>query len=191
MYMSSDMEYEVVWDGTHQGSDADLLIAKPQHIPARLPSTRLFEQPQRDTDALPAGRQHLIYMRGSTRVERNGKKIDFYCLECGQLFHAASPSQAKRNGGRKFCSHKCRGLWQLRQSALHPVPLCVAKSRARRRLRKLIPHVKPCEVCDTTERVERHHIDHNPLNNELTNIAFLCSAHHAQHHATEREQQPF
>jgi hypothetical protein len=37
---------------------------------------------------------------------------------------------------------------------------------------------KPCEVCGAES--ERHHKDGNTLNNETSNIAFLCRKHHME-----------
>jgi hypothetical protein len=42
--------------------------------------------------------------------------------------------------------------------------------------------LKPCEACGS-ERSERHHRDENPLNNDPSNIQFLCRRHHKQLHA--------
>lgn len=50
----------------------------------------------------------------------------------------------------------------------------VARNRARFSLKAM-----PCEVCGTTEKVERHHHDYSkPLE-----ITFLCRAHHHELHS--------
>lgn len=49
----------------------------------------------------------------------------------------------------------------------------------------------PCQVCGADPnrtRVERHHIDGNTLNNEPSNIAFLCQKHHAAQHPRRRKE---
>lgn len=46
----------------------------------------------------------------------------------------------------------------------------------------LYPIAEPCEECGTTEKIDRHHIDKNPRNNERSNIAFLCKLHHQRLH---------
>lgn len=37
---------------------------------------------------------------------------------------------------------------------------------------------QPCEVCGTMTKVQRHHVDMNTLNNDRSNIQFLCPLHH-------------
>jgi hypothetical protein len=37
---------------------------------------------------------------------------------------------------------------------------------------------KPCELCGDTNRIDRHHIDGNTLNNLEANIVFLCRRCH-------------
>lgn len=44
-----------------------------------------------------------------------------------------------------------------------------------RRMYKL----KPCEICNS-KKSERHHIDGNTINNNITNIKFLCRKHHME-----------
>lgn len=52
---------------------------------------------------------------------------------------------------------------------------------------------QPCEVCGAPPipgvgNIHRHHRDRNPLNNDPSNIAFLCRAHHAAEHQTRRRR---
>jgi hypothetical protein len=41
---------------------------------------------------------------------------------------------------------------------------------------------KPCEMCGSNEKIERHHRDENPKNNDAENIQFLCRACHLKQH---------
>ncbi len=40
-----------------------------------------------------------------------------------------------------------------------------------------------CSLCGSTTRVQRHHIDHNPLNDDADNIKILCEMCHKAFHA--------
>lgn len=44
--------------------------------------------------------------------------------------------------------------------------------------------IKPreCEICKTKELIEVHHMDCNPLNNNIKNLMVLCFKHHKEIH---------
>ena len=42
---------------------------------------------------------------------------------------------------------------------------------------------KKCALCDSKEELELDHIDHNPFNNDIVNLRFLCKACHMSHHS--------
>lgn len=42
-----------------------------------------------------------------------------------------------------------------------------------------------CKKCGSTIKIHRHHIDRNTLNNNISNISFLCSSCHAKLHYKE------
>ncbi len=57
------------------------------------------------------------------------------------------------------------------------------KTHRARRSGNLVP--QPCSVCGSTENIQAHHDRYDrPLE-----VRWLCSVHHAQHHATLRTQQ--
>lgn len=58
----------------------------------------------------------------------------------------------------------------------------VGVSGARLRVIKVI-EAKECSLCGATVRVQRHHIDHNPLNDDVANIKVLCEPCHKAFHA--------
>lgn len=56
----------------------------------------------------------------------------------------------------------------------------VKKQAGNDRARRLFKNNKcPCEVCNTN-KVEIHHKDSNPLNNDVSNISWLCRKHHME-----------
>lgn len=61
----------------------------------------------------------------------------------------------------------------------------ITKSTAYHRAQRYYP-LQPCEICGKEPggdpRVERHHKDRNPLNNEPDNIQFLCENCHYKTH---------
>lgn len=66
------------------------------------------------------------------------------------------------------------------------------KTRGRHRAMFRFP-AQPCEVCGEvpvsgTRNIHRHHKDRNPMNNERSNIAFLCRGHHAELHRALRAE---
>lgn len=62
--------------------------------------------------------------------------------------------------------------------------------RGRYLAERLYPVEEPCEVCGKAGKgrgvIDRHHRDSNRLNNDPSNIAFLCRRHHqAAHRLTD------
>lgn len=56
----------------------------------------------------------------------------------------------------------------------------------RSRAALMYPDMQPCEVCGKSGRgrgvIDRHHRDSDRLNNDPSNIAFLCRRHHQAAH---------
>lgn len=51
----------------------------------------------------------------------------------------------------------------------------------RKAAQRMVP-ANACAECGSTEKLERHHIDQNPMNNAPLNVVVLCSTcHHKQH----------
>ncbi len=199
----SSVEYEVIWDGSHRNDNADLLITTAS-APAA-PERPIAPRGKPEVTSTGSKRVIVYMFKGKTPVVRNGPICEVYCLECGQLFRQRFQSEGRVLGGRKFCGRKCSTIWHRRQ-ARERIPQAtwrigrtdeeieqmLAETRSRMELRKATPDTQPCEVCGTMKNVHRHHKDHNPFNNVLTNIAWLCSPHHHALHARERaDEQPF
>lgn len=84
-------------------------------------------------------------------------------------------------GWKAVKAYRCRSCTpRIREAALmrrkeNPTPSAL---RTRTRLRHKLPDV--CERCKQNKRLERHHIDGNPGNDDPANIACLCRLCHMQ-----------
>lgn len=101
------------------------------------------------------------------------------CTWCGETFRAKGTK-------RKFCSQRC-----FHESQIRPGD---ARRRGRARAARQYP-VRPCESCGSTYQpeyhgsasvVHRHHRDGDQMNNDPTNIAFLCRPCHTEAHRVMR-----
>lgn len=83
--------------------------------------------------------------------------------------------------GRRYCSREC---WSDAEAGV-PRPErwkeAVLPHQGRYRARQLKPK-GPCEWCGTPNGKDIHHIDHDPLNNEISNLARICRRCHYRHH---------
>ena len=98
-----------------------------------------------------------------------------HCFRCGAELPASR---------RTFCGDSCRRKTD--RSAFAQKYRDDAdtrrKQRARIKARYHLRTVQPCEVCGTTDDVQRHHPDHSrPLE-----IRWRCRRHHAELHRQER-----
>lgn len=112
------------------------------------------------------------------------------CEWCGKQFGRAdfsyyvNPAALAR---RRFCSRSCRsrsvntGRPRAAQPSGSESPLWkgdeVTKQAGRKRARQMYGK-QPCQVCGGLGEI--HHLDGNPVNNDRSNIAFLCRKHHIQ-----------
>lgn len=77
---------------------------------------------------------------------------------------------------RRFCDRRCRGKAQLLESPVNGV-----KARGRKQARSIKPRVA-CERCGGTHRLEVHHKDENPTNNDPANLEVCCLWCHRKEH---------
>lgn len=88
---------------------------------------------------------------------------------------ARAKSKLRRSEGKaKPYNYVANGRWRQRNPE---------KYRAHNMAQR-IP-MQPCEVCGTTENVERHHDDYS----KPMEVRFLCIKHHNKHHVKQREEQ--
>jgi endogenous inhibitor of DNA gyrase (YacG/DUF329 family) len=94
------------------------------------------------------------------------------CVVCG----AALPKHR-----RTFCSANCKRLDDRRDfaQAYRDRADVRAKQRARQKAWRVYRQAKPCQVCGTTEDVQR---DHFAGYDKPLTIRWLCRRHHAETH---------
>lgn len=103
------------------------------------------------------------------------------CIVCNQTIQKWSRESIQDYLQRKYCSHKCHGKdMQLPEGPIHGgLP-----HRGRGIARRKKPRVE-CEACGATRRLEVHHKDEDPTNNEMSNLRVLCLKCHRKEHKTE------
>src|ERR1700733_12628909 len=102
------------------------------------------------------------------------------CLHCDALMLRPRWKNGKLDAtfkGRKFCSLNCYGAFV--------ESLGLAKHKSGRKNAQRRVKMNECNRCHATARLQRHHIDRNPKNNDLSNIEVLCQICHKQEHLTD------
>lgn len=122
---------------------------------------------------------------------QNHKQYDKHIFNCLSCKKEVIISPSRKIESKKFCSLDCResNAMGIKERRKHINALNKLKrgSKSSRGLRK---HVfcfkdKICEICNYNEYefcLDLHHIDNDPTNNELTNIAVLCCMCHKKLH---------
>lgn len=57
--------------------------------------------------------------------------------------------------------------------------------RSRHQAKKIVKKlgwIRKCVECGQTDKINLHHIDGNPLNNDINNLVYLCRKHHMEAH---------
>ncbi len=74
---------------------------------------------------------------------------------------------------RRFCSLSCSTL---KQRSISPPNAAASRKRAMKN------NTGICEACGSKTETVVHHVDGNPMNNDLDNLQTLCSACHSFWH---------
>ncbi len=123
---------------------------------------------------------------GENASNWKGGPVSVVCERCGMRF-------LMQRGGtpRRYCSHSCanRRAHGLKEN---PIGAVTGHQRASR----LYERPDACQRCGEPARETRsnavihiHHKDRNPLNNEPTNIEFLCPPCHRLEHGQQKFEQ--
>lgn len=99
-----------------------------------------------------------------------------YCQNCGTKMErkrfSGRPEDMAIFLKRKYCDLTCTGEANRKENP----GLSALRKRA-------IKHRKDkCEMCETTEDLQAHHLDENPANNVPENIMTLCGPCHTKWH---------
>ena len=101
-----------------------------------------------------------------------------YCKHCGMKLERKRMNGRLEDKGvflrRKYCSRTCGN------SREHPINITTYYLRARKHIKKY------CEACGSTTRLQVHHIDQHPENNQASNIQTLCKSCHDFWHTTAK-----
>lgn len=132
------------------------------------------------------GRQFCSRACANSRLAKAEPDHPPLCQQCGvPLLRKRRPCGGMESiptlMRRRFCNATCMGRFAAPDGAK---PVCVANAghnKARRRKKRVC-----CERCGSGERLEVHHKDKNPSNNETSNLEVLCVPCHKKHHKSER-----
>jgi hypothetical protein len=117
-----------------------------------------------------------------------GNTHDFECVTCGKKCQFP-PSRRKTR--KKYCSRQCKDVTAISRKECSRDAM--RKNRLKKNhisssaLRKTVFSIKncECEICGYNEYdfcIDLHHIDKDPSNNEIENIAVLCCICHKKFH---------
>jgi len=127
---------------------------------------------------------------------QNHKQYDKYIFNCVSCDKKVITSPSRRNYKKKFCSIECRELNaqsdKERRRKQKSITILRRGHTKARTLRRYISEYKEmkCQKCGYDEHefcLDMHHIDEDPTNNVVDNIAILCAICHRVHHHSKKK----
>lgn len=110
-------------------------------------------------------------------VPRSALPFSKICPACGRTFTRAEIGQnAAHWEQRRFCSNECAAPARAEAQRGRIRKADAGAQAGRKRARQLYPGPHVCDECGRPAEI--HHRDGDPLNNDRSNIAFLCRRHH-------------
>lgn len=116
--------------------------------------------------------------------QRNGSILK--CSICDKQVYRSQKNQRRSLSGKFFCTKSCQTVWrnsQLFANENHPNWSSGQFSYRQRLLRS--DAVQACAKCSTDDMrvMAVHHRDRNRLNNQVSNLVWLChNCHYLVHH---------
>jgi len=117
------------------------------------------------------------------------RKVESVCQTCGKK------EMKHKSRMAKYCSRECWNKSRVGVKRPSIVGRKISNTKlsmpikteagARKRFNTyLYPEVKSCERCGEANRkkINRHHIDKNPFNTDVSNLMYLCQSCHQRHH---------
>lgn len=122
----------------------------------------------------------------SKECQSASHNVECKCCGCGKDFTKRKSTLSKSRSGLYFCSRSCKDKAQKIGGIKEIQPSHYGTATENNYRQKFDEEELVCSRCGYKEfacSVEIHHIDHNRLNNEKSNLIPLCAnCHSAYHH---------
>lgn len=118
-----------------------------------------------------------------TKAQFNGGSVN--CTICGKSIYRSKAQQKNSDSGKFFCSKSCQTHWRNGFFIGEKHPNWINGESAYRRILKSFNKNPKCLRCGLTDEriLNAHHLDHNRLNNDGSNLVWVClNCHFLIHH---------
>lgn len=123
-----------------------------------------------------------------SRAQFNGTGVN--CHICGKDIYRSLGRIKKSASGKYFCSKSCQTKWRNGYFIGDKHANWIDGSSAYRRILKSSTDAQICTLCGLTDKriLNAHHLDHDRLNNDKSNLVWLClNCHFLIHHDKNEE----
>jgi endogenous inhibitor of DNA gyrase (YacG/DUF329 family) len=112
-----------------------------------------------------------------------GKEV--HCHTCNKEVYRAPAKLKHSKSGYFFCSKTCQTLWRNSYFIEERHPNWVSGAGSYREVLKRSGEKQVCRICKIEDEriLTVHHVDHNRLNNKVSNLVWVClNCHFLIHH---------